>query len=323
MGRHDMTMPLLFLRGLLMLLLLAVVAAGSFLALTWAPDRPVQALLQRWAPPPSTFVTLGGLKVHVRDEGPRDDPAPIVLIHGTSSSLHTWEGWVQALKARRRVITVDLPGFGLTGPNPQGDYRSETYTRFVLDLMDAMGVARFVLGGNCFGGEVAWQVAIAAPRRVRQLILVGATGYPKRPRSIPLGFRIARTPLLNELMTYSLPRRIIEASLRNVYGDPSRITPALIDRYRELTLREGNRAALRRRFEQKNPGAHAAQIRELDVPTLILWGGRDRVTPVEDGHMFNRDIASSRLLVFEDLGHMPQEEDPVRTVAAVQEFLSH
>ena len=89
---------------------------GAFIVFTWAPDRPVEDLKARWAPPPSVFIEIGGLSVHLRDEGPRDDTEPIVLLHGTSSSLHTWEGWVQGLKSQRRVIRFDLPGFGLTGP---------------------------------------------------------------------------------------------------------------------------------------------------------------------------------------------------------------
>ena len=103
--------------GALALLIAAVVAA------TWAPDRPVQELKARWAPSPSVSLDVAGMQIHVRDEGPRDDPSPIVLIHGTSASLHTWEGWAQALKGRRRVIRFDLPGFGLTGPAPKpGQY---------------------------------------------------------------------------------------------------------------------------------------------------------------------------------------------------------
>ncbi len=303
----------------LTLLLLAVLAVS--VALTWAPDKPVSELKQRWASPPSQFINVTGLQVHVRDEGLRDDPVPIVLIHGTSASLHTWEGWVAALKGKHRVITMDLPGFGLTGPNAQDDYSNPAYVRFILDLLNTLGVQKCILGGNSLGGEIAWQVAVAAPQRVEKLILVDAGGYAFQPKSLPLGFVIARTPGLNKLMEWTLPRSLMEKSVRNVYGDPGLVTPALVDRYEAMTLRQGNRHALGRRFSQLDAGATAAKIKTLRLPTLIIWGAQDQLIPIEYGRQFSQDIAGSKLVRFEKLGHVPQEEDPAATVAEVKAFL--
>lgn len=304
--------------GIVGVLVLAVAAA---VIAFWAPDRPVSELRGRWAPPPSTFVDIAGMNVHMRDEGPRDDPLPIVLLHGTSVSLHTWQGWVGQLKDRRRVIRFDLPGFGLTGPSPSGDYSISAYTRFVRAALDKLGVARCVVAGNSLGGEIAWASALALPDRIEKLILVDAAGYPSHSTSVPIGFRIARTPGLNRLARNLLPRRLVEASVRNVYGDPSKVTPELVDRYYELTLREGNRRAVVERFKQMPRGEMAERIREIKLPTLILWGGRDRLIPPTDAERFHRDIAGSRLVMFNDLGHVPHEEDPVRTAAAVKKFL--
>jgi pimeloyl-ACP methyl ester carboxylesterase len=295
---------------------------AAFVAATWAPDRPLSELKARWATPPSTFVDVQGMNVHLRDEGPRSDAVPIVLLHGTSSSLHTWDGWAQELKAKRRVIRFDLPGIGLTGPPPDADYRIERYVRFIAAMLDKLGVPRCALAGNSFGGQVAWETALAHPQRVEKLILVDAAGYPFQPVSLPIGFRIARIPGLNRLMEFTLPRRVIESSLRNVYADPGKITPELVDRYFELTLREGNRRALAQRFAQAPAGIHPDRIAALKLPTLILWGGRDRLIPPGDAERFRRDIAGSRLILFERLGHVPQEEDPAATVAAVKQFLS-
>lgn len=297
-------------------------ALAAFVVATWAPDRPLSELKARWAPPPSTFIDVQGMQVHLRDEGPRSDPVPIVLLHGTSSSLHTWDGWAQELRAKRRVIRFDLPGIGLTGPPPDADYRIERYVRFVAAMLDKLAVPRCVLGGNSFGGQVAWETALAHPQRVEKLILVDAAGYPFQPVSLPIGFRIARIPLLNRLMEFTLPRRVIESSLRNVYADPGKVTPELVDRYFELTLREGNRRALARRFAQAPAGIHPDRIAGLNLPTLILWGRRDRLIPPGDAQRFHRNIAGSRLILFDRLGHVPQEEDPAATLAAVKQFLS-
>lgn len=304
----------------LLLALVAVIGVG--LSQAWAPDRPVASLTARWAPPPSQFLALLGMSVHLRDEGPRNALPPIVLLHGTSASLHTWDGWTEALKGQRRVIRVDLPGFGLTGPQPSGDYRLPTYVQFVIGLLDALQVPQAVLVGNSFGGEVAWKTAVDHPERVSRLVLVDAAGYPFKAEDMPVAFKIARMPALKPVMAHLLPRAMIDASVRNVYGNPDKVTPALIDRYYELTLRAGNRAALTERFTQAPPGQYAEQIRLVRQPTLILWGGRDHLIPPVNGDRFHADIAGSRLVVFNDLGHVPQEEDPARTVGALQAFLA-
>jgi pimeloyl-ACP methyl ester carboxylesterase len=295
------------------------------LSLSRAPDRAVQSLVARWAPSPSDFIEVKGQLVHLRDEGPRGDPEPIVLIHGTAASLHTWEGWVRALKGTRRVISFDLPGFGLTGPfggqYPPEDYSGDAYARFLLDLLDTLKVQRAVLAGNSLGGEVAWRTAFLAPQRVSRLILVDASGPAFTPQSVPLGFRLARIPLLNPIVESVLPRAIVAQGVAAVYGDPSRVTPDLVERYFELALRQGNRRALSLRVQSLVNGADQERIATLKLPTLILWGALDRLIPPETARRFEHDIAGSRLVVFDGLGHVPQEEDPVRTVAAVKAFL--
>jgi len=308
-------------KSLLLLLAAALFFAVAGVVLTWAPDRPVDALKARWAPPPSQFIAVQGMQVHLRDEGPRDDPEPLVLLHGTSASLHTWEGWAAALRGQRRVIRFDLPGFALTGPQPQDDYSIDAYVRFVAAVLDQLGVRqRVVLAGNSLGGQIAWSFAAAQPQRVARLVLVDAVGYPFESASVPIGFRIARLPLLAPLMQHTLPRGLVERSVRSVYGDPAKVTPELVDLYYDMALREGNRRALGLRMGQRL-AVQPERIATLRLPTLILWGGRDRLIPPDNARRFARDIAGSRLVLFDELGHVPQEEDPARTVAALQAFL--
>ncbi len=313
----------LFYRVLLLLAAVLFFAVAGIVA-TWAPDKPVEELKPRWAPAPSTFIPIDGVQVHLRDEGPKSDPVPIVLLHGTSASLHTWEGWAVALKGQRRVIRFDLPAFGLTGPNQQNDYSTEAYVLFVRAVLDKLGVQRFVVAGNSLGGQIAWSVAAAMPDRVERLVLVDASGYPPESitvkQSIPLGFRIAATPGLRSVVEYTLPRGIVESSVRNVYGDKSRVTPELVDLYMDMALRAGNRKALVRRIEQGYTG-DVARLKDIKAPTLILWGSLDKLAPLEFGPRFAKDIANAKLVVFDGLGHVPHEEDPARTVAEVKRFL--
>ncbi|MBX3636631.1 MAG: alpha/beta fold hydrolase [Rubrivivax sp.] len=314
-----MTAWLIRLFGALILL------SAIVLAMSRAPERPVDSLVARWAPPPSDFIELKGQLVHLRDEGPRDDPLPVVLIHGTSASLHTWEGWVRALKGQRRVISFDLPGFGLTGPATgayaAAGYHGDAYARFVLDLLDQLQVPQAVIGGNSLGGEVAWRTAVMAPQRVHSLVLVDAAGPSFKPDAVPMGWIVARTPVLGRVTEWILPRSLVAQGLASVYGDPSKVTPDLVDRYFELTLREGNRRALRERLQAMVIGEHAERIAAIRQPTLLVWGGRDRIFDLGVARAFEQAIPGSRLVVFDALGHVPQEEDPAASVVPVREFL--
>ncbi len=303
-------------------ILFALTAVG--VGLSYAPDRSVESLQAEFAPTPSQFIPVDGMQVHLRDEGVRDDPLPILLLHGTSASLHTWDGWVAALAPARRVIRIDLPGFGLTGPSPSGDYSTQSYVAHVARVLDRLGVKRAVWVGNSFGGQVAWTAAILNPERVGALILIDAAGYPFVPESIPLGFRLALDPDMAPIVRNLLPRFVVAESVRETYGDPGKVSEATIDLYYALALRKGNRQALIDRFAQgvAAHGAMSERIAEIRAPTLILWGGRDRLIPPDNGERFHADIVGSELTVFPESGHIPHEEDPEATAARAKTFLA-
>ena len=307
---------------------------GGALAVGYAPDRSAQSLMARWAPESSAsqLVAVRGMQVHVRDEGPRTADEPLVLLHGIGDSLHTWDGWVRELSKTRRVIRFDLPGHGLTGPY-QGEwlaggerYWMLTDAKFVVATLDALKVTQpVVLGGNSLGAQIAWETTdylrASQPQRVARLILVDSTGYPFESTAVPMAFTLGRIEALAPLLENTLPRFMVASSLRDTYGDPSKVTPALIDRYQELTLRAGNRRAfgLRMRVDLAASPERIANIRQ---PTLLLWGGQDRLIPPSHAKRFARNIVGSKLVIFDALGHLPHEEDPVQTVAAVQAFLA-
>lgn len=282
----------------------------------WKSDLPLDQLKARWATGASRFVEVDGLDVHYRDEG---TGAPIVLLHGTGASLHTWDTWADVLSASHRVVRLDLPGFGLTGPNPRGDYRIDAYVDLVDHFVERLGLGRFALGGNSLGGQIAWRFAVLHPDEVSALVLVDSAGYPRTVRPL-LAFRIGRWPIVSSLAPHLDPRLLVEKTLRQTYGDPTRVTPELVERYYELTLRPGNRAAFAARtatpFEDQTAG-----LRALHVPTLILWGGKDALIPVSDARRFAADIPGAALRVYDGLGHVPMEEDGRGTATDVYEFL--
>ena len=311
-----------FLFRLCLLLIMVVLGAYGYLYFIYTvPDRPVAELSKRWAKPPSQFLTLSGMQVHFRDEGPKEDPLPVILIHGTSASLHTWDGWTDVLSKHHRVLRFDMQGFGLTGPHPQAKYRIEDYVDTLINLMDAIGIETAIVAGNSLGGYVAWSAAVLYPERVEKLVLVDTSGYSFKSESIPIGFRISQSPVLKYLIGDIMPKSMVRSSLENVYGNPEKITDDLVDRYFDLNIREGNRAALVKRFADTKAGQLTNRVNELNQPTLIIWGEQDRLIPISVGHRFNQEIQNSQFISFSDLGHVPHEEDPQATVATVERFL--
>jgi pimeloyl-ACP methyl ester carboxylesterase len=172
-------------------------------------------------------------------------------------------------------------------------------------------------------GERAIVLLVAADREQAKILHRYCQGIL---RSVRTEVSLATHPVtILHFLEYVTPRSLVAASVRNVYGDPSKVTPALVDRYFDMTVRAGNRHALAQRFLQSDFGADVNMIAELKLPTLIVWGivwgSRDRLIPLDYAERFHRDIAGSTMVVFPDLGHVPHEEDPVRTVAAVIDFL--
>lgn len=288
---------------------------------TYQSDIPVSSLKLKYAKLPSNFVNVDGLNVHYRDVGVRTDTLPIILLHGTGASLHTWQGWVDELSKTRRVITLDLPAFGLTGPNAENDYSPEAYVEFTKQFIEIFRIKSCVLGGNSLGGGIAWQTAVAYPDLVKKLILVDASGYPNTAKSVPLAFRLAKVPVLNKLLSVITPRSVIEGSVKNVYGNPDLVTDELVDRYYDLTLRPGNRKAFVERMQVDSYQDQSDKIKSLTQPTLIVWGEKDLLIPVENAQKFAADLSNNKLVIYPELGHVPMEENPAETVKAVKVFL--
>jgi pimeloyl-ACP methyl ester carboxylesterase len=301
------------LRVLLVLLLLLV---GGTLAMV-RRDRPPAEVEARWATPPSQFVAAAGLRVHVRERG--SGPA-LVLLHGMGSSLFTREGWARELATDRRVIALDLPGHGLTGPRPDDRYSPGDMAEVVDAVVSALGVTRFSLAGNSMGGQVAIAYTLAHPERVDRLILVDPYVLP-REEPLPFAFRLFAMPVVGDIVTHVTPRFVIEKSLHDVYGDPAKVTEENIDRTYDLVLREGNRRAVHIRLAMPQDAALPTHLGELHLPVLIMWGSRDTWILPKYGARLRDAIAGAKLVMLDGLGHVPMEEDPVTTAKLAREFL--
>ncbi len=286
-------------------------------------DIPLEDLKTKYAPAPSSFISVDGMEVHFRDEGDATDSIPIVLIHGTGSSLHTFEDWTAQLKQNYRIVTMDLPGYGLTGPFPDRKYSIDHYVDFLKHLLTALGIKKCVLGGNSLGGGIAWNFTIRHPEMVTKLILIDAGGYPSEAKSVPLAFKLAQIPVIKDAFTFITPRFVAKASVKNVFADKTKVTDALVDRYFELTLREGNRQAFIDRFSaEKKPNSHK-NIKLIQQSTLVLWGEKDQLIPVEKAYQFHEDLPNDTVVIIKDVGHVPMEEHPNESLKAVLSFLKN
>ncbi|MGB1216762.1 MAG: alpha/beta fold hydrolase [Saprospiraceae bacterium] len=265
----------------------------------------------------SRFVVIEGMLVHYRDEG---NGYPMVMVHGAFSSLHTFNAWSSELSGDFRVIRYDLPGFGLTGAHPRHDYSMDAHLRVLRNLLDMLGISRCVLCGNSLGGWITWEFALRYPYRVRKLILLDSAGFLD-DNSIPLAFKMARTPFMNRVAKYVIRKNILEQFLHQVYYDNNKVSPELLDRYYKLFTREGNPEAFFMLVNKTAYKDNTRKLKGLETPTLIIWGEEDRWLPVENAHRFLNLIPRSRLVIYENTGHIPMEEEPEDTAAEVRRFI--
>jgi pimeloyl-ACP methyl ester carboxylesterase len=310
---------------LAVLILLSLV---FFLMLLFRTDISTEEANEKYLTPQSHFMEVDGVNVHVRFLG---EGEPIFLLHGSFSSLHTWDIWQQELSPYYMTISLDFPGHGLTGPDPRKRYSIEDYSRLVLAISEKLNLPKFHLAGNSMGGAVALQVASDHPEKVLSLNLIDASGAPRREvRSLDSTqsqqrgggawiFKVASNPFFSRILLKCTPKFLFAMNMKEVYGDDAKVTDQAVTRYYELLLREGNRQATIDRLTQ--PRSSSIQFDRLTMPTLILWGAKDTWIPLSQGQALEKAILGSNLIVFEEAGHVPMEEIPTESVAEYLSFL--
>lgn len=301
------------------LLLMAFAGAQGCVALGTV-SLPVAELQAKYGTAEDRSFSYRGLRVRYRDEG----TGPVVfLVHGICSSLETWNGWAEALRGEFRVVRLDVPGFGMTGPAPDVEQYSREGAVSFLDAFAAhLGVSRFSIAGNSLGGYIAWTYAVAHPEHVEKLILVDPVGYHQQ---VPGLIAFASHPLVRPFARMMMPRAMVEQAITDVYGDAARLDPAVRQRYVDFAMREGNRSAYvdvfsLLRSENESPTL-SADIPRIQAPTLVLWGTKDAWIPLEHTERWRRDVPQARVVTFDGLGHVPMEEAPGPTVEVARRFL--
>jgi pimeloyl-ACP methyl ester carboxylesterase len=246
------------------------------------------------------------MSIHYKREG--KGPV-IVLLHGSGSSLHCFDAVVEDLKDRFELVRLDLPGYGITGPRKDRDYRIETYVGFMMKFVSALKINRFCLGGNSLGGNIAWNFALQHPQLLTNLILMNATGYPEK--SLPLAMRLARAPFGPFLLKRMLSRRATERNLRQLAGSgTTNLDEKLIDRVHAFIASPGNLQAFID-FSRTDQADRSLEIPSIKVPTLVLRGAS------VDGQYFARDMAHCRDVIFSGAGRLLPDEIPHEIAKAI------
>jgi pimeloyl-ACP methyl ester carboxylesterase len=308
-------------RRLPRMLIYILVAFSTFtLGAAWwlyRPDAPRATLEALWAQAPSQFLPIAGLRLHVRDTGPREAPV-ILALHGFGSSLHAWDFVAAGLLDSHRVIRIDLPGFGLTGADPTRDYSDTRAHAVLLALLDAMHLDRVTMLGSSMGGRIAWSFAAAHPARVERLVLMAPDGFASP--SLEYG-RTPRVPLLMQALPYTLPDTLLRSGLQPAFANPGALTQPLFERYRDMMLAPGVRRAIIERMGQHVLQPPEPMLARITAPTLLLWGDQDRMVPVSNAQDYLRALSDARLVVLPGIGHVPMEEVPGQVIDALRAFI--
>ncbi len=299
---------------------------GCSALILYQEDIPRDVVDARYISADSQFSELGDLgRVHFRDEGRRQSP-PIILLHGSNASLHTFEPWVTRLKDKFRVVTIDLPGHGLTGAIPSDNYSRETMVQVVNVLANKLELEPFVIGGNSMGGSVALRYALDHPRKITGLVLINSSGFTKKKLEDDsqgvLAFRLLKNPLFRAIAEVMDPYYFVTQGLDAAFHQHAVITETMVMRYYDLALREGTREAIIKRFAATEDEKYQAQdLAQIKVPTLLMWGKEDAVVPFAFSSGYETLLPGISTAYYDGVGHIPMEEVPEISATDLIAFL--
>ncbi len=302
-----------------------MVLAGLLL---WTPDLSFERLKAFYETPQSQLIQTPESLIFAEDTNPSTTDAPtLLLIHGLGSSLQTWDEWTRLLKPQLRIVRFDLPGFGLSSAPTSHDYSDAADLRRLEQFIEAKKLGSFMLGGHALGGRMAWLYAAKHPEKVSHLVLLSPEGFPSEPEKTlqtGVGFvptHTYDTPFYVGLMRFALPKWAVRAVLESAYADPGLMTEQTLSRYHDMLLAPGVRDSMHERMQQSMSIDPRATLGSIHVPTLILWGDQDRFIPKSNLGEYEREMPTAHAQVFENTGHLIQEENAEASVTSFLSFI--
>lgn len=300
-----------------------VAVMGLISCAPFSRDIPYATLESRYANGASQYADLSdGVRMHYRVHGPEAAPV-LVLVHGFGASVHTWEPWVERLQNHYRIISVDLPGHGLTRAPSGYSFSASSNAQLLDEILQRLNVQRFTFVGHSMGGAVAVRYALAHPEKLNALVLVAAAAWPHESAgNAPLAFRLLRNPLGRAILGHVNPRLFAERGLVSAYHDRSMVRDEVVDRYVDLARAPGHRALL---SSDRNNRDDAPLRREdfagIAIATLVMHGEDDRIIALDDSRALAEAIPEARLILYPHTGHIPMEEAASQSAADLRAFL--
>jgi len=309
------------LARLLIGLLVTVGAIAVVIVALRPPEVSLATLRSKYALAGSRFLRLNdGALIHVRDEGNVGAPV-LVLVPGLHSPLQVWDAWVQRLKGNLRLVSIDLPGQGLSDAWPRGDYSLAAMNDLVTEVTSGLAIDRFSIAGHSMSGGLAWRYALAHADRVERIVLVAAGGILVEGAGPIPAFRLLAAPFVGPVARQLLLRPFVRATLEQAFVDDDLVDDAMVDRYFETINAEGHRVTLSLRLGYLLSYEPIERLDAVAVPTLILWGDQDSLRPVVYASIFHDRIRGSVLRVYPHVGHFPMEEAADASAADVLAFM--
>ena len=306
------------------ILLVIAVYSGTYL------DIPRDKLEAKYASGASEFLDLkNGSRIHYRDEGDLYKPA-IILLHGFNGSLFNFERMVPLLSKEFRLISIDLPGFGLTGAIPSMDYSTQNSILVINELTSYLGMEKFSIAGNSMGGGIAWRYALENPEKTQSLILLASSGIysseerlqiEESERESPLVWKLMRSNFVSYFLSLYTPKFFATQGLKTSVYDPNLATDEIANQFHELTLMQGSREAILSRFSKQNYNDEKPDIlKKIQAPTLIIHGREDNIISFKSSINLDQYIQNSQLVIYQKIGHLPMYETPARVADDIKKF---
>jgi pimeloyl-ACP methyl ester carboxylesterase len=283
----------------------------------WTPDLDRAELEKRYFSSSPQIIDVDGLKVYYKETGPQGAPA-LLLLHGFGSSLQAWDDWSLKLEQKYRLIRLDLPGFGLTGASPANDYSEEKDLAILTHFVDKLGLEKFSVVGHSMGGKMAWSLAASQPERVQALVLMAPDGFPETK---DIGTKPYEVPAIMGLIKYVLPKYLVRKSIEPAFSDADALNDALVNRYFDMLRAPGVRGAILERSNQTIYTDPVPRLKAIKAPTLLIWGEQDQMIPSTNAQSYANILSNSTTVLVPKLGHLLQEEQPEKGLAAVMQFL--
>ena len=296
-------------------------------------DIPREELEEKYATGSSQFLDLyDGTRIHFRDEGNAKNPT-VILLHGFNGSLLNFDRLVPLLVEDYRLVSIDLPGFGLTGAIPSADYSTESFIDTVTTLTTHLGIEKFSIAGNSMGGGVAWRYALNNPRKVESLILIASSGvmteedsrkFAERKDNSPIVWRLMNSNILKRFLSYYTPKFFATQGLKVSVYDQKLANIEHAMQFHDLVLLEGSRNAILSMSMGSRSKMHGPEsLSRIEAPTLVIHGDKDNIIPIERSQVFEEYIDNVEVKIYSQIGHLPMYEDPNKTANDIKSFLQN